>query len=151
MVKKTLILIIIFLWGQSLTACNWFSINNEVHNNDWSYKLPNKYEINHINSREIICGKRETEHSSSIIIDRYVTEFCFSNQFVSLKCVDVPQDLSEEINRSDPDYYIIDTVNNATYGPFDERRYSEEIEELNVTGLSAWVKTYPRPEGAVFT
>ncbi len=134
-----------------LTACSSSDLNMQVNNSDWSYILPNDYEIWHINSREIVCGKKNGEQSLSSTVTNYISEFCYNTQYVCLQCVVVPEDLSQPIDKSNPYFYIIDTLNDETYGPFTELEYSEYIGEKSIADLTSWIKTAPRPEGAVFS
>lgn len=148
--KKILSVILLFIFGLNFSAC-YSSNNNQVNNNDWSYALPNDYEIWHINSREIVCGKKNTENSILYVVSKYITEFCYNDSFVCLKRVDVPENIYQEIDMTAPDYYIVDTVENETYGPFDKEQYQRKIDKLTITGLSSWIKTTPRPNEASFS
>lgn len=145
--KKGFILGFAALLSLFISACA--SGSNQVYNNDWSYILPNDYEIWHVNARKIVCGKKEGEFAlGPHVAGDYITEFCYNNQFVCLKCVVPPEDITVPINLENPDYYIIDTVTDTTYGPLCEATFLEKIRKI--TDLSDWESTTPHPNGAVY-
>lgn len=116
--KKCIKIISIILLVISLSACTSNTVIYGIHNGDWSYKLPNNYEIWRINSREIVCGKKDGENSlSNVINENYVLEFKYNERYVCLKCVETTQNLYAEIDKSNPNFYIIDTMKT----PYTER------------------------------
>jgi hypothetical protein len=131
-----------------LNACSSFSFIAQQSNNDWSYELPNNYVIWRVNSRKIICGKKETENSVSNIGGNYVTKFRYNEQYVCLQCADVSGGLSEDIDESNPQYYIVDTMNDKVVGPLLEEKFEEELDELKDIILSPWISTIPKPDEA---
>lgn len=136
----------IFIWISILllTACFGPGLN------DWQYELPNDYEIWHVNSHSIVCGKKDTDNSLSKAVDAYIAEFCYNNQFVGLKCIDVPENWDGRIDGMEQEYYLIDTKIDGIYGPFSEKEYFEEVESNDVSDLSEWIKTKPSPSGCKF-
>lgn len=154
--KKILHLLFILLLITSLSACTSNTEENNintdgVHNGDWSYKLPNNYEIWHINSRKIICGKKDGKNSlSNIISENYILEFNYNERYVCLKCVEVTQDFSTEIDESNPNFYIIDTMEDAVYGAYTNADFEGKVKDMNLLFNSNWIKTKPIPDGATF-
>lgn len=132
-----------------LTSCDIGNVN-QVNNNDWSYYFDNGYSVSHVNSRCIIFGKDDGEYSQKVIVPAYISEFSYNYNYVCLKRVDVADDITIPIDKSNPEYYIVDIIKNITYGPFDSEKYTSRIDELNIKNLSSWTSTYPRPDGAVF-
>jgi len=134
-----------------LSACTSNTITYGVNNGDWSYKLPNNYEIWRLNSREIICGKRDGENSlSNVINENYILEFKYNEHYVCLKCVEATRDLSVEIDESNPNFYIIDTIENTIYGAYTNTDYEDKVKDMGLIFNTNWIKTTPIPEGAKF-
>jgi len=107
-----------------------------------------------VNARNIVIGYREPGssvlRSSGIGVDAHVIAFCFNDQFVCAKRVTVG-DADKPIDYDNPQFYIIDTMEQAVYGPFeDEERFSDELNHLDITGLGNWESTSPAPKGAIF-
>lgn len=146
MMKRVIVFLFILL-SILLTAC---SITNEVKNNDWSYELPNNYVIWHINSREIVCGKKNSPTSISSVVNEYVSEFCYNEKLIGLKCAEVPENINDEIDMSKPIYYVIDLENDILYGGFNEEEYLTKVQEYEYSDLTGWITTKPRPSEAVF-
>ena len=119
-------------------------------NNDWSYSLPNNYAIWHINVRSIVLMCIEQERTTTII-GGYISEFAYNENYVVLKQVDSSFDLTQPLDISNPKYYIINTIEQITEGPFSEDQYCDNIQQIDNKNLSVWIKTYPRPQGAIFS
>ncbi|MBQ8164471.1 MAG: DUF3997 domain-containing protein [Clostridia bacterium] len=128
------LLLFMSLW---LSACTFFSLDSQIGNNDWSYKLPNDYEIWHVNSRKIVCGKKASEHSLSNVGGDYVVEFCHNDQYICLKCADASEDFSKNIDETSYQFYIINTINDEVDGPLSEGEYFEKLENMSLNNLSA--------------
>ena len=133
-----------------LCACKLVDFDNQLSNNDWSYELPNNYVIWHINSRKIVCGKKNTENSITNIVDGYIIKFCYNDQYVCLQCVDVANDSLEDIDESNPQFYIIDTLNEDVNGPLLKNEFEDMLNILIEDSLSTWLPTKPTPDGAKF-
>ena len=150
LVKRKILIALLIFCCFLLNACTFSNHEFQSGNSDWSYKLPNGYVIWHINSRKIVCGKKETENSISNIGGDYVLKFCYNNIYVCLQCVDVSDDLSKEIDEAYPQFYIINTEKDEIVGPLFETQYIEKINSINLNNLSSWIKTKPAPNGASF-
>ena len=154
MKKVSIFLVIVFIFTFFLNSCSFNyednSENSKIKNGDWAYKLPNEYEIWHINSRSIVCGKKKTTNSINTLIGGFISAFCYNKNIVVLQQVDVPTDISEPIDTSKPVYYIIDTINDKLYGPFTADEYEDKINEFKTNGLTDWIYTVPTPEGVVY-
>lgn len=149
--KKCIKIISIILLIMSLSACASNAISSGINNGDWSYKLPNNYEIWRINSREIVCGKKDGENSlSNVINENYVLEFKYNERYVCLKCVEATQNLSAEIDKSNPNFYIIDTMKDTIYGAYTNTDFQDKIKDMGLIFNTDWIKTTPIPEGANF-
>ena len=122
-----------------LSGCDY----EGVANNDWSYELINGYEIWHINSEEIVFGKRKTEHSLSTMVGGYIYEFCYGTRYIGLKNTD---------NKNEPtiQFYLIDTTTGTVEGPLSQDEYNKALESKEITELTNWIATVPRPSGATF-
>lgn len=148
--KKSLIIIVISVLVL-IVVYTLFNSDAQIGNNDWSYSLPNNYEIWHINSEQIVCGKKTSEHSiGENVGGYYVSEFCYDDKYICLQCIPTYGEASDNTTKSQTDFYIIDSSTDKEYGPFTQTEFEDKLEELNLTNLCAWIKTKPRPEGAKF-
>ena len=114
---------------------------------DWSYELPNEYQVFMCNSHQImIIGK---EHhvvenvSTNTYVENYIIEFCYDNQYVGAKRI-VPADIlhatTEEIYNNTPTYYILDTSTGDVCGPLDENSYLMKCNNLDIQ-MCDWIST----------
>lgn len=150
--KKVYFILALILVMTLITSCG-------AGMSDWKLILPNNYEMWHINSKEIIIGYKDTESSlttgrdgTTIGIKADVVEVCFNDRYVGAKQIDVQQDLKQEIDTSNPRYYLLDTLKREVYGPFTTiNQFNKKCSELGVYHLSKWEKTRPAPRKAVFT
>jgi len=122
---------------------------------DWSYALPNQYQIVRANSHSISIGFGSTKGSTTICdgekiygVDAYVWGFCENDRYVGVKQVDVPEKARDKVHLLNPRYYLIDTLKQNVYGPYKEEEYNKECKRQRVSGLSGWQVTDPAPEGA---
>lgn len=77
---------------------------------DWSYELPNGYEVWRINSNEIIV-KCVSDTTNNVNIPSFVKEFSYDDRFICTRNV-----LSiNENNIFNEIYYILDTKEKANY------------------------------------
>ena len=117
---------------------------------DWTYKLVNGFSISHFHRDKIVC---ENSGSPNYYQSDYVVRFCYNDRYICLQCVDVPEDSSKDIDKSNPQYYVIDTeypINVAPPEPLSKQEYEVKIKELEIEGLSEWIETVPAPKGAVY-
>lgn len=106
-------------------------------NKTWTYDLPNNYKLeckNNVNTK-IINNKDK-------ILDKYIAEFQYSNNYIGLKCVE--EETLAVI------FYIIDTKNNDIYGPYkDEETYN--LVKLRITDneeFNEFITTTEKPKQA---
>lgn len=121
---------------------------------DWTYdKLPNGYEIWRINSEDISLIKTDGD-SSDLRIDRYILEFCYNDSYIGIKRLMIDENLPyqeahiEDMDASNPSYYLVDTVNDVVMGPYTAEEYENQIKALKIDTMCDWIKTVPMPEGA---
>jgi len=119
---------------------------------DWKYVLPNGYVMVRLNSRNILIGQNhEYTIDSQNGIEAHIIEFCFNDRYVCAQQVDVTEDLDKPVNKDNPRYLILDTLNQEVIGPFtDIDAYDRELIRLEVTDLCDWIATSPAPKGAIF-
>ena len=134
--KKTLIIISIIVCIILLLIVI-FSLAG-VKQNDWYYKLNNNYEIWHINTKEIVLGKRDDSILTDTIGDS-ITEFKYNETFVIIK----------SLNNNKEVYYIVNMADDTTYGPYNKEEYQNKEKELNIN-INNWIKTKPAPKGAKY-
>lgn len=144
-----------------LSVCIMVSFSGCV--SDWLYELPNDYAISNnayvtvdfvkITSKQ--SGSRLDEFlgfyscSLNTVIESYINEFCYNEQYVAVKQFD-PEKLdfeNFELNDfSDPLYYLVDTVSTNIYGPYkSQEEFDFACKELNVVGLGEWISTRSNP------
>ena len=121
---------------------------------DWIYdKLPNGYEIWRINSQDIALVKRNGD-STNIKMERYILEFCYNDSYIGIKRLMIDEDISyqnvkiEDMDKSNPSYYLVDALNDVIMGPYTVGEYEEQIEAMEIEVMCDWIKTVPKPEGA---
>lgn len=147
-----LIVLIIAILIALLTAILMLAFSQAFQ--DWTYdKLPNGYEIVHVNSEDIELDKADGD-SLDIKIDRYILEFCYNDSYIGIKRLMVDENLPyqeahiEDMDASNPSYYLVDTVNDVVMGPYTAEEYENQIEALKIDTMCDWIKTVPMPEGA---
>lgn len=132
MKKTALILIILSL---ILTGC----IDSGL--GDWAYDgLPGEYSVWRNNSRDISIGKNIDKDLAETVIESYVFEIYFNNQYICAKKVDVPENLDEEIILENPHYFIISIASGEVYGGFSVNKFKKKCQELNIT-IDEWIST----------
>ncbi len=126
-----------------LTSCMAFS--------DWEYDMQNGYAIWRVNSHCIVCGKIDGPNSIDDVGGDYVARFYYNSRYIFLYCVDVPEDVHEEVDFGDPnpDFYIIDVETDEVTGPLTYEKFDSSLAyTLEENETLAWINTTPRPEGA---
>lgn len=115
---------------------------------DWSYELPHEFELWHINSKEIkivyvgdspLIG---TKGEKTLGIPSFVKEFAYNERYICTRnIVNI-----DENNINNEVYYILDTQNAVTYGPYDNiNAFNEAMTEFNIADLGYWKRTSPDP------
>ncbi len=108
--------------------------------NDWSFTLPNGFEIWHINSKEIkiVC----TDDNSEVEIPSFIKEFAYDSQYVFTRNV---EDIDSN-NIFNEKYYILDTQNRVLYGAYDKiDDFENALENLQIDFPVNWYRTSPDP------
>ncbi len=93
---------------------------------DWSLKLPNNYEMWHINPQNIMIGYKDSQYTIKTVdnkgrnigIPGDVIEFCYNDRYVGAKQVNIPTNPKKGVDTSNPRYYLLDTLEQKVYGPF---------------------------------
>lgn len=128
---RKLIMVLIFVF--SLTGCAGV--------NDWSYKLPNNYEVWRINSDEIVINNVST-HETVSEIRGFLKEFSYDSRYVFTRNI---SDVFAN-NILDERYYILDTENGKVYGAFDSiEELQNQCDEMNIKIPDKWLRTSPDP------
>ena len=92
------------------------------------------------------------------IIDTYVREYCNNDRYIGIKQVTLPDDIldltSDEyettLKELTPVYYLVDSQTRDVYGPYENAtEYSNKLQELEISDMSEWKYTYPRPKNAL--
>lgn len=117
---------------------------------DWGYALPNDYAVLSANSYSITIGgpERPAGNSWPIVIENYVTAFCFNERYVGAKQVPIDrekvdlEDFDKAVKTGETVYYIVDTETQQVYGPWaTEEEYLQKCTDLQITGLCDWIST----------
>jgi len=108
---------------------------------DWTYRLPNDYEVRHIHSEKVLIEYADLS-SDGEGIPSFIKEFSYDERYVFTKNV---KDITNN-NIFDELYYALDTQEKKTYGPFNSvEELKNKIEEWNVTLPEKWYRTSPDP------
>ena len=119
---------------------------------DWSYDLPNNYQILRVNSNSVVFGKYEDLFERKL--DRYIVSFCFNDCYIGLERIpldDIPPDQQIDIkkfDRTNSEYYLMDSANDLLYGPYSKDDYNEQCNDLGINDMCEWIETIIKPEGA---
>ena len=125
--------ILIFICLIFLTSCAGVS--------DWSYQLPNGYQVWRINSGEIII-KYVGEETVDTGIPSFIKEFSYDDRYVFTRNID---DVSEN-NIFEETYYALDTEERKIYGPFENMEIMKnKAEEWSCNVPAKWYRTSPDP------
>lgn len=109
---------------------------------DWNVSgLPGGYEIWRINTRSVVLclPDEESPYIAKNIIDPYVFELWYNDTYICAKQADVPDDLEKEIDKSNPNYYIVDVTDGICRGPLNEDGFYEVCQELGIDGSLEWM------------
>ena len=138
-------LCIIFICIMMLSSCGV---------SDWIYELPNGYSIWEINCNDIALIK-EVDKSSRTALSRYILEFCYNNSYIGIKRISIDENIPypevqiDKLDKSHPDYYLVDTTADFILGPYTAEEYYIQIETLEIGDMCDWIKTVPKPNGAI--
>ena len=108
---------------------------------DWTYKLPNEYEVWRMNANEILV-KYVGEEIGVVGIPSFVKEFAFNGQYVFTRNI---SDITEN-DICKEEYYILDTKERKLYDhimDFDEMKELADV--LGTTVPQKWYRTSPDP------
>ena len=108
---------------------------------DWSYALPNGYEIWRVNGENIAFGVRNGSVLENAL-DGSVEAFRYGERYVALRMA-----ASEESGEA---FFLVDTEGSASYFAETEDELLQTCESLGVTDLGDWIETQPAPKGAKF-
>lgn len=118
-------------------------------NRDWRYVLHDGYEIMHLNSSHIVLVKDGWNEYTNTVVDQYITAFCDCDGFIGLQCTG-PQENAAATDAADLEYFLVNTEKKQRLGPFTEAEYQKACEAEGVAGLSEWISTSPRLDGATY-
>lgn len=130
MKKIFMVMLVIFL----LTGCG-------AGVSDWSYQLPNNYEVWRINSNSIIIKDMNTQKNVDEI-SGFVKEFSYDSRYVFTRNVDS----IESNNIFDEKYYVLDTEEKKVYDSCNSvDELNELAENLEIEIPIKWYRTSPDP------
>ena len=120
---------------------------------DWLYELPNDYAISNNAYVTVDFVKITSRYKGcctlDIVVESYIHEFSYNEQYVAVKQFD-PEELNfEDFNSNDfstPTYYFVDTISTTVYGPYETKEEFEfACKEMNVGKLGGWISTRSNP------
>ncbi len=135
---------ILILFCLLLTSCALLADEEPgVKNGDWSYYFSDKYCISRINSNSIILTEKTSQYSSSVILKKFVVQFCHNENTAIIKIRDTDADQIGYV------YYTFD----INTGHLSEPLREEELSMImsNDENYGEWISTDSIPKNAVFT
>lgn len=106
---------------------------------DWEVELPNNYRVIHLNSQDIRISYDDKDGSSEKVkINSFIKEFAFDDRYVYARTIEsiLNNDISSE------KYYVVDTLKDKLYGPFDSLGVFEDFIGTNdLQPLYSWKTT----------
>ena len=124
----------------------------KVNQANWIYRLPNSYRLRQVSKKEIIL-ERPLQDAQEPVLPDCIAEFCHNDRYICLQ-TGIPrkkkkrarEEVSDVMHHAE--YYIVDTEQNLTYGPFSRWNLLVECSALCVGELEDWIPTMPRPHFA---
>lgn len=108
---------------------------------DWTFELPNGYEVWHINSSEILIKCADIENPGEKI-PSFVKEFTYDERYVFSRNI---EDISSN-NVLNEVYYALDTLEKKVYGPFESiEELQKKTDEWDIELPNRWYRTSPDP------
>lgn len=152
--KRIILFLIVVVFVLSLlllfVSSRFLPGDNQIHNGDWEYDLPNDYTIWHVNSQEIVLGHYNTTNSISRVIEDTILEFCYNDEFVCVKTKKSNEQLRSQDNPDLACYYLIDTIDEIVQGPFTYQELKDRLATFGINTLTDWIATNPAPNGATY-
>ena len=159
MMKKLLIAILAILVCLSLVFLLWMTVRNlflfflleSMGHRDWSVPLPGGYEIQRINSQNIVLAEPFPDGHSEIVIHSYINAYWYDQRYIGLWCA---KDGLDDLLGVAPDtdsFYLVDSLEKELHGPLDSDAYTALCLQLQLSSFDQWTKTAPKvPPDAVF-
>lgn len=105
---------------------------------DWSYtELPGCYEIWQINPDEIALVKRAGNYSADNVVESYVSEIAWNDNFILVKQTSNPDDSNPDMS-----YYIVDIESEEVHGPLSILEFNKLTDSMKISLVSTdWIQT----------
>jgi len=117
---------------------------------DGEYDLPGEYSIWYINSRSVVLCKDMKENGKvwggEHLVEEYVSEIAYNDDYIFAKQVDVPEDINQKIDTSNPYYYVLVVETGKVFGPFSKKEFKAQVEEFNIKEIPKWISTMGLPK-----
>lgn len=117
---------------------------------DWQYNnLPGEYSIWRINIQDIQLVK-VNGNSGDPVVGRYIIAFCYSDRYIGLQRIPLEREYDgvidvENLDKSNPEFYLIDAEIGSVFGPWTKEEYLDNITELGITEMCEWIFTDSKP------
>lgn len=125
--------LVVFLCGCTHECVEWFFGDGR---GDWELELINRYSIVKINSCDVILGKKHDDDSGwSIVLGYYVTSYQIYQEYIYTEGI-VKRGSSitdEELENPIIYYYIVNTLTDEIFGPFET--YSDFLEQCDLLSI----------------
>ena len=108
---------------------------------DWTVSnFPGGYSVWRINSDKVIlCLPRENRSTAATVVETYVFELAFNDDYIFAKRADVPEGGWRYMDKSNPDYYIVTVADRSCSGPLDETAFAEALQALELDEPPEWM------------
>ena len=116
---------------------------------DGGYDLPGEYSIWFINASTVeLCIDQKEDGKvwgATSIVENYVSEIAYNEDYIFAKRVYVPEDINKDIDTSNPEYYILVVETGLLSGPFSKKEFKAQIKTLNLNKMPKWMVTSDLP------
>ena len=116
---------------------------------DGRYDLPGEYSIIYANTRSVdLCRDQKEDGKvwgATSIVETYVSEIAYNDDYIFAKRVDVPEDINKDIDTSNPEYYLLVVETGLLSGPFSKKEFKAQIKTLNLSKMPKWRETSDLP------
>ena len=111
---------------------------------DWCIPLPGGYEIQRINSQNIVLAERFPDGHDQTVITAYINAYWYDQRYIGLWCAkDGSDDLLGVAPEADS-FYLVDSLEKELLGPLDLEVYEALCSERHLVGFDQWIRTAPK-------
>lgn len=86
----------------------------------------------HLNTRQIILNYRLPNDQSVLVLDQLILAFGYNYDHIGIKQVCSPENPRDRVDKSSPNYYIIETKSGNVTGPMTKQEFDAAVKERNI-------------------